>query len=457
MGMFDDLVPQKKAGMFDDLIPGPPIGRGDDYTGTILPMSRKGGETSFDPNVGILGAFKRTFEGPGDVYTGKLDPRSPEGLNRAREAAMVMSPMPAVSRAMRGGYKTVTPKAPSAEALNVAKTAGYKEAGEAGVEFTGASVKKFADDLESELNSKFIIEKNVPQVFSYIRHLQNPEGGAVMPLPLLNEFRKRLGEYAGKTADPDLAFASTVAIRKLDEFLETVDPASVVVRTPAPKGSRGVTRQGHDFHADDAAASQATAEQAVTALNEARGNAAALFRSDRVTGMERTAARRTAAANSGKNTDNAIRQRLTSLIESAKGSRGLTEKEIAAVDDIIFGRNAKNAARYLGNKFGGGGGNLQTVLQILLATAGGEVAGAGGIAAGVGLPMILGSMGRGTANQMSKREVKRLDDLLRTRSPLHEKAVKKARPQFAPEGDAKSALVRALIGKFDPADKNRWY
>jgi hypothetical protein len=44
------------------------------YTGAILPFSTNAqGQTSFDPNAGILGGIKRLFQAaaaPGDVYIG---------------------------------------------------------------------------------------------------------------------------------------------------------------------------------------------------------------------------------------------------------------------------------------------------------------------------------------------------------------------------------------------------
>ena len=423
------------------------------YTGSVLPMSRKDGETSFDSDAGVVGMVKRAFMAPGDALTGKFDARSQEGMERALETAVVASPISAASRAGLGWagvpvkqtYRRAASKPPSAEALNAAKKAGYKEAGESGVEFTGESAKAFADDLVTDLNKEAVLAENVPNLFRYIKNLQNPEPGATITIPMLHAFRKRLGDMAGNKNDSELAFAASMAIRKLDKFMETVDPASVVVRTPAPKGTKAVSRQGHDFRADDVAASQGEAKRAIKAFNDAQGNAAAEFRSNRVTGMEKTASRRTAAANSGKNTDNAIRQRITSLVESAKGSRGLTKEEIAAIDDIIYGRPTKNAARYVGNLFGGGGGVMHSLLSM--------GAGAGGMAAtgseagllAATIPTILGASGRGVANQMSKRELKRLDALLRSRSPLAEKLLKEAPVEYVPQTGAKESLARALL------------
>jgi hypothetical protein len=415
------------------------------YSGSVLPFTRKDGETSFDSDAGILGMFKRAVTAPGEVLKGELDPRSEEGMGRLLEAAAVMSPLPAASRAARGVYKLANPKPPSAEALNAAKQAGYKEAGESGVEFTGEATKAFADDLVAALNKEAVIAENIPKLFNYIKHLQNPAEGAAVTIPMLHAFRKRLGNMAGNQNDSELAFAASVAIRKLDEFMAAADSASVVVRTPATKGTQAFSRRGHDFHADDAAASQKTADRAIAAFNDAQGNAAALFRSNRVTGMEKTAARRTAAANSGRNTDNAIRQRLTSLVESAKGSRGLSKEEIAAIDDIIFGKPTKNAARMIGNLFGGGGGLGANFLSLLSGVGGASMAGAPGAALGYGIPMAIGQIGRTTANQMSKRELKKLDGLIRSRSPLADSLLTKAKPQYVPQSGSKEALLRALL------------
>jgi hypothetical protein len=418
-----------------------------DFRGGLLPWSRKDGENYFDADTGVLGMVKRAMtQAPAPGQPMAVDPRSAEGGRRQLEAAALFSPLPAVSRAgvgwagapVRQTYRTAKLKPPTAEALAKAKTAGYKEAEDYGVEYSAKSVKALADDIEVMLNTEGRFEVSNPELFGVLKQLQEIPADSVteptVQLRALNILRQRLGEIHDPQK-PSLGAAANMAQRRVEEFLGKADPAALVAGTPAAEGK---------------AASEA--------LSDAIGNAAAEFRSNRITGMEKTAARRTAAANSGKNTDNAIRQRITSLVESNKGSRGLSKEEVAAIDDIIFGRPTKNAARYIGNKFGGGGGVGSTFLQMLAAGGGAAAGGVEGAIVAGAVPTLLGSMGRATANQMSKRELKQLDNLIRSRSPLHEKAIKEAKPQYAPQTGGKEALVRALMGqRFDPNDREKWY
>ena len=61
---------------------------------------------------------------PGDVYAGRVDPNSPEGLDRARGAALFMTPG---SAALRGGEgvagAALTPRSAPTQAITAAKTA----------------------------------------------------------------------------------------------------------------------------------------------------------------------------------------------------------------------------------------------------------------------------------------------------------------------------------------------
>lgn len=398
------------------------------YSGSILPFSRdEQGEISFDPNVGIVGMAKRAFTAPGEVLAGELDPRSEEGQRRATEAAAMMTPMGAAGRvggslfAPRGAFKTVTPKAPTREELQAATSAGYQKAADMGVEYTASGVKKLADDLQRSLDEEGFIAETAPEVHALLGKLQNPPEDATITLKSIDALRKRLGEYAG-SPDKTKSSAASQAINSVDEFLMAADPANVVARTAAEGGG--------------------AARQAAETIAEARANAAAGFRSDRVTGLEQTAARRTAAAASGRNTDNAIRQRLTSFIESAKGSRGLNEEEKAAIDDVIFGRPSKNAARFFGNLLGGGGGLGTALLSGGAGVAGASALGPGGAAMAV-IPPAIGAASRGVANRMSAKELKALDEMLRARSPL---AASRGGPQQVYDPSAiPDSMLKALM------------
>ena len=371
------------------------------YQAGILPFSKDAqGKTSFDTDAGIIGMAKRAFAAPGDVYTGKLDPTSPEGQSRATEFAAVTTPIGAASRvpgsifAPKTAYKTVTPKAPTREALQEATTAAYKEVDELDVKYTASAVEKMAKKLENFLNEK-----------GYI--------------------------------------AASEAIRVVDDFISTANPASLVDR--AASGGQGVSVAGQSFATADAAANKSLAEKASQLILEARSNAAANFRANKIAELEEVMGLRSAAANSGMNIDNTARSKLVSLLTNSGGTgvRGFNDTEKAAIKNIIMGTPTKNALRRVGNMLGGGGGLGQTITTFAPATTAGLATGSPMAAIAAGVPGIVGSLSKSASNKMAKNELNQLSELIRSRSQLGNKTMG---PQqvYAPNV-AQETMLKALI------------
>lgn len=377
----------------------------------VLPFSEDAqGNVEFDPDAGVMGVAKRALTLPAQVARGEVDPLSGEGVERTAEAAMTVTPMGVAARAIPGGplsgpgsYKPQRTKAPTRQELKEAADAGYAEARAMGAEYTPQSVSDWANRVASELDERGQIAKNYPKVHALLDDLKTPpDGAASVRLESLDALYRELGKLGGDPAEG--AVAARIQ-RQLDDFHNELGAKDIVSGTADP-------------------------QRAAQVLREARGNAAAGFRSDRVTGLEKTVQRRAAAANSGRNTDNAIRQRLTTLIESAKGSRGLSKDEEAFIDRIIAGTRRKNTARSIGNKLGGGGGLGQSVLALGTGAGGVSLMGPEGVALGLA-PIIAGSAARGVANNMSRRELRQLDDLIRSRSPLANELAKQS-PVYQP-------------------------
>lgn len=384
------------------------------YQFKILPFTQgASGENTFDVDVGLPGVIKRGVTLPGEVIQGEINPDSPEGRARMLEAAAIFTPMGAASRAASSAYRSVAPKAPTREALEVAKKAGYDKAADLGVEYKSAPVGKMVTDLQRSLDEQGFFAELAPEVHTLIGKLQNPPPNSKISLKALDAFRKRLGELAG-SPDATKASAATQAIKAVDEFITSADSANVVAR--AAPGGAGLSRAGETFASADEAAAASTAREAARTIEAARADAAAGFRSDKVTGLEDVIGLRSAAANSGRNLDNTARQRLTSLLLNKKGIRGFSTEEKLAIRDIIKGTPTKNAARYIGNLFGGGGGLGQFLSMFGLGTVGGATAGGLGAAAGIAAPMAIGTLGKALANRMTKAELKHLDELVRSRS-----------------------------------------
>lgn len=380
-------------------------------TGTLWPVRYdKDDKASFDSDVGILGSIKRGLSLPGDVMTGKVDLEGPEATGRLLEAATMMSPLGAASRA--GGAvmlptPAAKPKIPTQAELKAAASAGYQQAEGLGAEYSSQSIKNWALQTIDELNGKSQIAENYPEVHKLLNKLADPPKDSTIRLGVIGELYKELGRQAGSIDTAKAAAASTVQ-RSLDDFHQGLTQADMVAGSGTPAAASAIVK-------------------------EARGNAAAGFRSDTITGLEKTVKRKTHASGSGRNSDNQTRSRLVSLLESRKGSRGLNEAEVRAIDDVIEGKPTKNALRYFGNLFGGGGGIMSLLSVAAAGGAGGAAMGAPGIAMGL-IPPAIGAAARGAAGKMTKKEVTKLGEYFRSRSPLAE--ARQAPPMQLPPAPA---------------------
>lgn len=419
------------------------------YSGTLLPFTKdESGNISFDSNAGIVGMFKRGFSVPGDVLTGKLDLNSPEATPRLLEAAAMMSPVGAASRvagsvfAPKSAYKTVTPKAPTREALKSATDAGYKKVADLDVRYAPGAIEKMAVDLENSLNEKGLIEglKGVKDVHTLLQTLKGGPADSYVKMASLDAFRQRLGEIAG-SPKKQVASAASEAIRAVDDFIASPNPANLVGR--AAPGGQGLAPQGYRYGAADAAANRAAAQEASDAVLKARSNAAAGFRSDQIAKLQDKVEMRAAAANSGMNVDNTIRQKLASMLENPKQMRGLSAEETQAIKDIVKGTPTKNAIRYLGNLMGGGGGMGQALWAAAPAATVGLSGGSPGTILASMVPAAVGAGSKMLANAASKKELSALEAMMRSRSALGA-SQGGAKQVYAPNPGGE-AMLRALM------------
>lgn len=417
-------------------------------SGMLWPVSiDEKGKRSFDPNAGIVGVFKRAAELPGKAVRGEFDPMSREAIPQMMESATVMSPLSTASRASGvlarpSAFKTIKPPPPSRAALAEATTAGYRRAANMGVEYDAAAVKRFAGTLATELEQKGYISELAPEAHALLNKLRNPpEGATSVRLQDLDAVRKVFGKLAGNP-DPTKASVASQATRAIDDFMASADPANVVPRTATAEGTP-LVRPGYDFAGADARATSDAANNAARTIAEARGNAAAGFRSDKITGLENKVDRRAAAANSGRNFDNSARQRLNALLDNRKDIRGFSPEEQLAIADIVYGKPTKNAARYVGNLFGGGGGLGQFLTSVGMGTVGGAAGGSIGAVAGASLPTAIGALGKAIANRLSRAELKHLDEIVRARSPLGKQTMTPSTvytPRYVSETLARGAM-----------------
>lgn len=277
--------------------------------------------------------------------------------------------------------KTPTFPAPTIPELKAAAKTGFESPEVTGLEIHPKVITDFASGAHVELNNAGIDEVLAPKTFSLLTRLQKAPAGSTITGANLQTVRRAFGNAA---ASPDATerLAAKTVIDKLDELLPNIKPADVI--------------------SGDSAAAAST-------LEEARGNYSAAKRAETIDNKTIQAELRAAAANSGQNVANTVRQRMADILIKPKEQRGFSPSELSQMEDIVRGSTAGNALRIGGNLLGGGGGLGAAVS----AGIGGFVTGGPGAAApvvGFGLKQL--------SNYLTLRQTERLSEAIRMRAPL---------------------------------------
>lgn len=273
------------------------------------------------------------------------------------------------------------PAAPTIQELKAEATAAYQSPEVTGLEVKPTTIKSYGDTAKATLNNEGFDENVAPKTFGILEKLSKIPTGATVTGQNFNSLRKMLGKAAG-SVEPSEKAAASMAIDHLDSFIPSIPKSEVIA------GDVG------------AAASK---------LEEARGNYSAAKQSEKIDEKLVQAEVRAAAANSGMNVANTIRQRMADVVLKPKEQRGLLPEEIESAKAIAEGTKTQNAMRAAGNILGGGGG---------LGTA--MVGALGGIATGgpgAALPLA-GFALRAIGNKLTVRQAEKLSEAIRSRAPL---------------------------------------
>lgn len=311
-----------------------------------------------------------------------------EPYARAAGAIVAGAGASRIARGLEG--RTAANAAPTVDELKQAAKDQYQHPEVAAVRIQPSATSRLADtitnDLERGPNSGFRAA-NEPAVFRAVEELRNPTQTAARVSDIDNT-RQVLGNLAKeRDAAGQLtrqAVAANRAIDHIDNFLPSLRQTDLLA---------------------------GNAQRASTILDLARQNWGAAKRAELVQTTRGNAEINAAAANSGANIQNATKQAFKPLLKNnAAKARGFNDEERAALNRVVRGTWTGSLARAGGNLLGGGGG-----LGMLAGGAAGYEAGGlpGAIATGLsgrGLKMI--------GNRSTANAVNRLDQTLRSRSPL---------------------------------------
>lgn len=396
---------------------------------------RDGGERlQLWPERLARGVIKSAVSGatlPGDVMAGK---DSPDNIGRVMDLAAFGTPVnPAIragDRAIPGALKAtreVPAKVPTAKELMDTAGGQFEAFRKSGLEISGNSVADWARKVKQGLFEGGVTPIDAPATYEKLGMLENAPPGSFVSAANLHSIRKSLQSTA-QNFNPQAAQdqrAASRAISALDSFITAPDPSGVMAGAPAA---------------------------AATTFEKARGNSAAAYRANDITGdldrattgiLER-AESRAQAANSGRNIDNTIRQKAEAVLEKPKEISGLNDAELEALRHVVEGGAGRNTARYMGNVLGGGGGMGQAVWGAGGGAVGALMGGPGGAAIGAGIPVVAGAGFKSIANALAKRDLRGVDELMRKRSPLYEERVAN-QESYVISPEKRAALARAAL------------
>jgi hypothetical protein len=277
---------------------------------------------------------------------------------------------------------TAITKAPTSDQLKDAYVAAKNSPEVNAVQVQPSALSDVGNTIASELSAKKFSPVRAKETFALLDDLTaSPPNGAVLTLDNIDDVRHQLGLIAGGLNKTDAA-AAQIAKKKLDEWAAKIPQADVLA---------GDTKV------------------AAKTMAEGRANYAGAKLADALDKRVAKAEMQTAAANSGMNLQNQLRQKVNQFLES-KDARGLSDPDRKRMQDFVKGTVTQNVMRGAGNVLGGGGG-----LGTMLTGAGGA------LASGSPLGALLPAVGFGLkalSNALTARQAERLSEVLRSNTPL---------------------------------------
>jgi hypothetical protein len=315
---------------------------------------------------GIVEDAKQAAMLPGEVYAGRINPESPEGIKRAFSAATILSP---TSRVPALAARTV--KAPTTAEILDPTAAGYKTlTQEARAQpIAKEELGQIASDVKAHLNANGPRASTAPKTHAAIEEIKTPavEGDVADLIDAKRNLRELLGG-----ADKTEARAAMMAIDKIDAKLGELAPDL------APR----LTRLDEDY--------------------------AAAMKAGEVEASVANAIKEGENSGTGGNVGNKIRQAIKPLVTNAKKQREPKDPEIAAAERVTSPGPVANTLRAL-SAFDPTHSKLGMLLHMvtLVPSGGGSL-----VMAPVGM------VSRMAYDRMMKSRAAQISELIRARSPM---------------------------------------
>lgn len=314
-----------------------------------------------------------------------------------------LSPV-AASRAMRPD-----PKAPTLEALQAQRDAGYDSVRASGATLRPQSADALASGIEGSFGTRPATRRMNPKATIAAEELAGDMRQRPPTISEVDESRQWIGDNVAGSNEAGERRLGMAMKDSIDNHLSQLRPEDVT----------GTNRP----------------EEVVSSLMDAREKANRIHKSQvfeaEDTGVISKGLRRAATTGTGGNEVNAIRQNVRRVLENPKLRRGYSPDELQAMRDIADGTPTQNALR---------------LLSRLAPTSGalplGGFTGAAGAAGMSGNPLFLApsAVGQGAkvmAERSTKKQIAQLGEMIRNGGPLPKKG----------SSDLERRIIAALMAK----------
>lgn len=272
------------------------------------------------------------------------------------------------------GEPVPVPRPPSLDELRTQKNAAYAAVDHAGIQYGPSAVSGLVADIKAQTQQAMIDPDLHPQATAIIKRLDQLQNEPIT-LTKLDQIRRLNRDNVIAGASKDQRRIGYIVQNALDNFVANASPGDLIGGAD-PQSAAATLSTARDLNTR-----VAKMESVQTAADKAKLQAG--------------------ATGSGGNINNALRQKLRTVLER---SRGLTDDEQNALTAAVVGTPVQNALRQVGKLSPQGNGLMLS----------GHL-GAAALSHGTTLPVaVAGAAAKAVADGMTQANVQRVMDLMAT-------------------------------------------
>jgi hypothetical protein len=311
-----------------------------------------------------------------------------------------------IASALERATPSAAVKIPTTPQIKASSQAAYKASEDAGLIIKPAQMQKLSASVKEKLADLAFDPDDQPMIARALGRLDKA-GAENITLKGVDAIRKKVVNILKDGNNTERMMAGKI-LSYIDDSMTSLTPDDVV---------------------------QGNTDDAVKMLKDAQGLWRVQAKSQLIDDLVAQAERQAARSNSGGNLQNALKQKLGSILDKPKLARMFSPEEKAAIDSIVKGNPVSNALRIVGRL----APSSNSWLPILLGGGPGGYAAGGltGAALALGVPAA-GSIAKATATGMTKGAVNRLSEMVRSN------AIPRV-PQQTPPFDPQQFLIQSLL------------